>query len=130
MNPSGSSSPGLKPAVPLLDILLRLRQDMATRPAGPYQYIGMPDVDWVMGFILGYREVLHALGVEQGPDVLFGPWLRDVRHARTRKLQNRGFSCRHLGKMSRSLLKYSQGMASSSNSAFTWAQISPRRRAR
>ncbi|MET0403590.1 MAG: hypothetical protein ABW123_14350 [Cystobacter sp.] len=81
MNPSGSPSPGLKPVVPVLDILLRIRQDMATRPAGPYQYMGMPDVDWAMSFILGYREVLHALGVEQGPDVLFGPWLRDVRQA-------------------------------------------------
>jgi hypothetical protein len=81
MSSSGSSSLGLKPAVPVLDILLRIRQGMITHPVGPYRYIGVPDVDQAMSFILGYREVLRAIGVDQGPDVLFGPWLRDVKHA-------------------------------------------------
>ena len=81
MNSSFAPVLGLKPMVPLLDLLLRIREDMMARPAGPYRYIGMPDVDRMMGFILGYQEVLGALDVEEGPDALFGSWLRDIKHA-------------------------------------------------
>lgn len=81
MSSSLAPIPGLKPAVSLLDLLLSIRSDMVARPKGPYRYIGMPDVDWVMVFILGYQEVLNHLGIEEGPDLLFGPWLRDIKHA-------------------------------------------------
>lgn len=81
MSSSIAPIPGLKPAVSLLDLLLSIRSDMAVRSKGPYRYIGMPNVDWVMGFILGYQEVLSRLGVEEGSDLLFGPWLRDIKHA-------------------------------------------------
>jgi hypothetical protein len=81
MTPSSPSFTGLKPVVPLLEVLLRIRQDMEAREAGPYQYIGMPDVDWVNCFKNGYRECLRSLGVDEGPDVLFGTWLRDIKHA-------------------------------------------------
>jgi len=65
----------------MLDLLLRIREDMDSRPVGPYRYIGFPDVDWVMSFTLGYHEVLSALGIDEGPDRLFGQWLRDVKQA-------------------------------------------------
>jgi hypothetical protein len=71
----------LKPAVPLLDVLLRIRQDMLSREAGPYLYIGMPDAQWVRCFVSGYERCLHFLSVEEGPDALFRDWLRDVRGA-------------------------------------------------
>ncbi|WNG22589.1 hypothetical protein F0U62_00065 [Cystobacter fuscus] len=81
MNSSTPSPTGLKPAVPMLELLLRVREDMETRPVGPYRYIGMPDVDWVNCFKGGYRECLGVLGVDEGSDVLFGVWLRDVKLA-------------------------------------------------
>ena len=72
---------GLKPVVPVLDVLLRIREDMVTRLAGPYLYIGMPDVDFVNCFRGGYAECLQSLGVQTGADVLFGAWLRDIKQA-------------------------------------------------
>jgi len=71
----------VKPAVPLLDVLLRIREDMRHRKAGPYHYIGMPDVGWVACFVGGYGECLRSLGVEEGADVLFGEWLWGVKKA-------------------------------------------------
>jgi hypothetical protein len=71
----------VKPAVPLLDVLLHIRQDMRSRTAGPYLYIGMPDVERVVCFTVGYGECLRSLGVEKGADRLFGEWLRDVKKA-------------------------------------------------
>lgn len=71
----------VKPAVPLLDVLLRIREDMRNRKAGPYCYIGMPDVERVMCFMGGYGECLNSLGVENGADALFRDWLRDVKKA-------------------------------------------------
>lgn len=70
-----------KPVVPLLDVLLRIRQDMRSREAGPYLHIGMPDAPWVSCFDGGYEGCLRYLGVEEGPDALFRDWLRDVRGA-------------------------------------------------
>jgi hypothetical protein len=70
-----------KPAVPLLDVLLRIREDMRSRKVGPYLYIGMPDVDRVTCFVDGYRECLHSLGVDKGADLLFGKWFRDIKKA-------------------------------------------------
>ncbi|MFY0582486.1 hypothetical protein ACN28S_56785 [Cystobacter fuscus] len=81
MSESSASSAGLKPVVPSLDVLLRIRQDMEVRRTGPYRYIGMPDVDWVNCFDDGYRECTRSLGVDEGPDLLFGAWLRDIKHA-------------------------------------------------
>lgn len=72
---------GSKPAVPLLDVLLRIRQDMRGRAMGPYLYIGMPDVERVVCFVGGYGECLRSLGVEEGADSLFGGWFRDVKKA-------------------------------------------------
>ena len=80
MNPA-TSLIGLKPAVPLLELLLRIRQDMQARAAGPYRYIGMPDVDWVHCFNGGYGLCFDMLGVDEGADVLFGVWLRDIKLA-------------------------------------------------
>lgn len=70
-----------KPAVPLLDVLLRIRQDMRGREASPYLYIGTPDAQWVRCFASGYARCLDFLGVREGPDALFDDWLRDVRGA-------------------------------------------------
>jgi hypothetical protein len=71
----------VKPAIPYLDVLLRIREDMRSRKRGPYLYIGMPDVDRVRCLGDGYGECLHSLGVKSGPDVLFRDWLRDVKKA-------------------------------------------------
>ncbi|EPX64084.1 hypothetical protein D187_005217 [Cystobacter fuscus DSM 2262] len=81
MNPSTSSPTGLKPAVPLLELLLRIREDMEARLVGPYRYIGMPDVDWVNCFRGGYGACLHSMDVDEGPDLLFGTWFRDIKRA-------------------------------------------------
>ncbi len=80
MNPMPEPT-SLKPAVRMLDLLLRIREDMNSRPAGPYRYIGFPDVDWMVCFNLGYLEVLTALGIDEGADRLFGEWFRDVKQA-------------------------------------------------
>ena len=69
----------LKPVLPLLEMLLRIREDMVARSTGPYLYIGKPDVDYVSCFKGGYAECLQSLGVQTGPDVLFGAWLRDIK---------------------------------------------------
>ena len=94
------------PAMPLLDVLLRIRQDIRARTGGPYQYIGMPHVDGVACFIDGYSECLHALGVEPGADALFRDWLRDVKKA----LPGQGWDAAYLedfqGDHSRAVLKY------------------------
>jgi hypothetical protein len=71
----------VKPAVPLLDVLLRIREDMRMRQTGPYLYIGMPDVERVRCFTEGYADCLDSFGVERGSDALFGLWLRDIKKA-------------------------------------------------
>jgi hypothetical protein len=95
-----------KTAVPLLDVLMTLREDMTARGRGPYQYIGMPDVDHVTGFIVGYGEGLHNLGVEVGTDALFRDWLRDVK----KELPGQGWAAAYLvefqGDQDRALRKY------------------------
>ncbi|MET0405552.1 MAG: hypothetical protein ABW123_24250 [Cystobacter sp.] len=54
---------------------------MDSRPTGPYRYVGHPDVDGFNCFKDGYGECLNGLGVEEGSDVLFGVWLREVKGA-------------------------------------------------
>lgn len=81
MSQQPASPTGVKPAVPYLDVLLRIHEDMRGREAGPYLYIGMPDVERVTCFGGGYGECLASLGVEPGADALFGQWLRDVKRA-------------------------------------------------
>ncbi|QRN97461.1 hypothetical protein JRI60_52510 [Archangium violaceum] len=81
MSQQPASLVDVKPVVPLLDVLLRIREDMRSRATGPYLYIGMPDVDRVMCFIGGYGECLRSLGIEEGADSLFGEWFRDVKKA-------------------------------------------------
>jgi hypothetical protein len=96
----------VKPAVPLMDILLNLREDMNARGVGPYRYIGMADVERVAGFIGGYGECLRDLGVEVGSDALFRDWLRDVKKA----LPGQGWAAAYLeefqGDPERALRKY------------------------
>jgi hypothetical protein len=106
MTQSPVSHVEVKPAVPLLDVLLRIRQDMRGRTAGPYLYIGKPDVDRMECFVVGYGECLHSLGVEKGTDSLFRDWLRDVKKA----LPGQGWGKAYLeeshGDQDRALLKY------------------------
>ncbi|PTL77111.1 hypothetical protein [Vitiosangium sp. GDMCC 1.1324] len=71
----------VKPAVPLLDVLLRIREDIRNHTVGPYLYIGMPDVSRIECFVVGYAECLRSFGVEKGADALFGEWFRDVKKA-------------------------------------------------
>jgi hypothetical protein len=71
----------VKTPLTLVDLLLRIRQDMQARQAGPYIYIGMPDVDRVECFLVGYACGAGALGFDPGQDGLFGDWLRDVKKA-------------------------------------------------
>ena len=81
MNPMSATPVEPKPLVPLWDVLLRVRQDILGRASGPYLYIGTPDVEWMTCFVLGYVECLRSSGVDEGADVLFGEWLRDVKKA-------------------------------------------------
>ncbi|HEX5748003.1 MAG TPA: hypothetical protein VFZ09_17310 [Archangium sp.] len=54
---------------------------MRNRTSGPCLYIGMPDVDRMACFIGGYGWCLHLLGVDEGPDALFGEWLLFIKKA-------------------------------------------------
>jgi len=96
----------VKPVISLHDVLLRIRQDMRSRTAGPYLYIGMPDVGWMQCFIIGYAECLDSFGVERGAEGLFRDWLRDVKKA----LPGQGWEKAYLeefhGDHQRALLKY------------------------
>jgi hypothetical protein len=96
----------VKPAIPLHDVLLRIRQDMRSRTAGPYLYMGMPDVGRMHCFIIGYAECLDSFGVEWGAQGLFRDWLRDVKKA----LPGQGWEKAYLeefhGDHQRALLKY------------------------
>jgi hypothetical protein len=96
----------VKPAVPYLDVLLRIREDMRSRKVGPYLYIGMPDVDRVTCFGGGYGEGLHSLGVEEGADELFGQWLRDVKKAWPGGGWGMAYLTEFHGDQDRALLKY------------------------
>ncbi|WP_309889914.1 hypothetical protein [Archangium sp.] len=96
----------VKPVIPLHDVLLRIRQDMRSRTAGPYLYIGMPDVGRLQCFTIGYAECLDSFGVERGAEGLFRDWLRDVKKA----LPGQGWEKAYLeefhGDHPRALLKY------------------------
>jgi hypothetical protein len=96
----------VKPAVPLLDVLLRIRQDMRSRKAGPYLYIGMPDVGRVNCFGGGYGECLRSLGVEEGADELFGQWLHDVKRAFPGQGWDHAYLEEFQGDQDRALRKY------------------------
>lgn len=106
MSPPPVVSSQEKTAVPLLGVLMNLREDMKARTVGPYRYIGMPDVDRVTGLIGGYGECLRSLGVEVGTDALFRDWLRDVKKA----LPGQGWAAAYLeefqGEQERALRKY------------------------
>jgi len=95
-----------KPAVPLLDVLLRIRGDMRNRQAGPYLYIGEPDVERVMCFVVGYGECLRSLGVEKGTDALFRDWLRDVKKALPGQEWGKAYLEEFHGDQERALGKY------------------------
>ena len=77
------TQPAVDAKVPLtrVELLLRIRQDMQARQSGPYVYIGMPDVERVECFLVGYACGAGALGFNPGQDGLFGDWLRDVKKA-------------------------------------------------
>lgn len=64
-----------------VELLLRIRQDMQARSSGPYLYIGLPNVERVESFLVGYSCAVGALGFEPGQDGLFMDWLRDVKKA-------------------------------------------------
>ncbi len=105
------ASSSAKPMVPLWDVLSRIRQDLLTRTAGPYQHIGTPDVRWMTGFVQGYLECLRAGGVQEGPDRLFGEWFRDVKKA----WPGQGWGAAYLqefhGDHTRAVLKYLDDVA-------------------
>ena len=106
MSQQPTSYAPVKPAVPLLDVLLRIREDMRSRKAGPYRYIGMPDVGRVTCFVGGYGECLRSLGVEEGADVLFGEWLYDVKRAFPGQGWEHAYLKEFHGDHDRALLKY------------------------
>ncbi len=81
MSPHPATPVEVKAAVSLLDLLLRIRQDLRERTVGPFAYIGMPDAEWMTCFVHAYAEGLGALGVEEGTEALFGSWYREVKRA-------------------------------------------------
>jgi hypothetical protein len=93
-------------AVPLLDVLLRIRRETQHRPTGPYSYIGDGDVKDLDCFISGYLLGLEALGVEPGGDALFNEWLIRVKRA----FPSEGWGAAYLrefgGDSARALRKY------------------------
>ncbi|MFE8603972.1 hypothetical protein [Archangium violaceum] len=101
-----SPQPAVKPVVPLMDVLLRIREDMRGRASGPYLYIGMPDVGRVRCFIGGYGECLRAFDVEEGPDDLFGQWMFSVKKALPGQGWDNGYLEEFHGDHHRAVLKY------------------------
>ncbi len=97
----------VKPVIPYLDVLLRIREDMRSRKRGPYLYIGMTGVDRVRCFGCGYGECLDSLGIKSsGPDVLFGTWLHDVKKAWPGGGWEKAYLEEFQGDQDRALLKY------------------------
>ncbi len=96
----------MKPAIPYLDVLLRIREDMRSRKRGPYLYIGMPDVDRMRCFGNGYGECFHSFGIKLGSDALFGAWLRDVKKVFPGEGWERAYLKELQGDQDRALLKY------------------------
>ena len=101
-----SPQTGVKPAIPMKDMLLRIREDMRSRTSGPYLYISMPDVGRVRCFIGGYGECLRAFGVEEGPDDLFGQWMFNVKQAFPAQGWDNGYLEEFHGDHRRAVLKY------------------------
>jgi hypothetical protein len=93
-------------AVPLLEVLLRLRQDMQQRHTAPYLYVGRVDVHWVAAFINGYGACLRALGVREGRDEVFGEWLREVKGAWPGEGWDTAYLVEASGNHERALRKY------------------------
>jgi hypothetical protein len=87
-------------------VQLRIREDMRSRASGPYRYIGMPDVDRANCLFHGYGSCLHAFGVDEGSDLLFGEWLFSIKKA----WPGQGWETAYLeefhGDHQRALLKY------------------------
>ncbi|QRN96330.1 hypothetical protein JRI60_46200 [Archangium violaceum] len=75
MSPQTDLPAAPRQAVPLLDVLLRIRQDVQEKRTGPYIYIGMADVARLSTFCVGYTQCMSSLGVHEGSDVLFHDWL-------------------------------------------------------
>lgn len=73
--PPGLPAAAPKQAVALLDVLLRVRQDVQEKHTGPYVYIGMADAARLSTFAAGYTQCMSNLGVHEGSDVLFHDWL-------------------------------------------------------
>lgn len=76
----GAPSPARR-AIPLLDVLLRIREDLQRKHVTPALSLGVVNVHWMDTFINGYGMCLHEMGVREGRDVLFGEWLREVKRA-------------------------------------------------
>jgi hypothetical protein len=106
MNQTSEVAAPVKPMVPLWDVLLHIRQDILSRASGPYLHIGMPNVEWVTCFVLGYGECLRAGGVREGTDVLFGEWFRDVKKAWPGQGWGPAYLQEFHGDQTRALLKY------------------------
>ena len=64
-----------KAAVPLWDVLARIRQDMERRSVGPYLYIGPADTGWMVNFVSGYVQCMSRLGVPLRGFDHFHEWL-------------------------------------------------------
>ncbi|MDY7231942.1 hypothetical protein [Hyalangium rubrum] len=79
---SQEPSPSAAKAPPtLVEVLLRIRDDMRTRQAPPYLYMGLPNAGRLRCFMGGYWRCTYQLGMDEGQDHLFGLWLRDVKKA-------------------------------------------------
>jgi hypothetical protein len=81
MNETQDAPSPAKRAIPLLDVLLRLREGLQRKHVAPALTPGVVDVHWMATFIDGYGYCLHEMGVQEGRDNLFGEWLREVKGA-------------------------------------------------
>ncbi|WP_257457494.1 hypothetical protein [Archangium lipolyticum] len=75
MSPQSNLPATPRQVVALLDVLLRIRQDVQEKRTGPYVYIGMADAARLSTFSIGYTQCMCSLGVHEGSDVLFHDWL-------------------------------------------------------
>ena len=80
MSPLSGPPTATRQVVPLLDVLLRIRQDVLEKRTGPYLYIGMADAERLSTFVVGYSRCMSGLGVHEGSDVLFYDWLEILRN--------------------------------------------------
>lgn len=76
--------------VMLVDILLRIRQDMMRGRLA--MYLGEANVDRMVGFIAGYRACQGHHGVEDVEYGKFCDWLREVK----REFPQEGWAAKYL----------------------------------